>query len=312
MRIFRRLLHVDHALKSALNPLNPLLLCTILFLAPPSGALAFTLTINVDDGIGGRVISAPGDTDCGPSCLIQASSDSLVSLFALPDKGYRFKSWNGVCINTLGPLCTIMPSENISISVRFSKTENTPLPAKALLLLHGEGVKYTIWNEFIKQHFNDRCPVVYGGVVLGEDSFNAHNNVYCYRIAFGYYNMLKHSIAAKSAQKISNGLKTKERFSSKRLGYEVRAAVLGVLNRHPNLSLSLVGQARAALAAESFLQSHTTEASSVVGLLALQQSKYETLQTEGSATLKLQASPEEDVKISAALAELTKSWWMAR
>jgi len=278
----------------------------------------------VADGLGGRVAGVPGNTECVSNCTIQAADQTLVSLFALPDKGYRFKSWYGKCANTLGPLCTLRADEDIRVGARFVKTEAPQMPAKALLLLHDERDKHTVWNEFVKQRFNNRCPIVYGGVVLGDDSFDSHNNVYCYRIAFGYYDMLNHGETARGLQKVGDTRKAKDRFSGKRLGYEVRAAVLGVSDRHPNLNLTLLGQAHAALAAQSFLQADTVERTSIVGLLALQQANHngkdmasekprsEIFQAEPTAVLKLNAEPDQDAKISAALAKLTKSWWMAR
>jgi len=325
MRINRCFPYMGQDLTSRLNKLLWWLLSTVVFTTFPLQAAAFTLSIQVADGLGGRVVGVPGNTDCMLSCTIEASSQTLVSLFALPDKGYRFKGWNGACENTIGPLCTFKPSESVSLSARFVKTAVPQMPTKALLLLHGEGVRHTVWNEFVKQRFNNRCPVVYGGVVLGDDSLDPRNKVYCYRIAFGYYDMLNHSKTARGLQKVGDDRKAKDRFFSKRLGYEVQAAVLGVLNRHPNLSLTLVGQGRAALAAQFFLQTGTAERSEVVGLLALQQSSHDSsndavseqlrsvaFQTERSAVLKLEAEPEQDGKISAALAQLTKSWWMTR
>ncbi|MDP2902266.1 MAG: hypothetical protein Q8N96_04055 [Methylovulum sp.] len=296
-----------------INKVKWWLLFTVMFAAFPLPTTALTLDAQVADGVGGHIASASGDMDCMPGCTLQIPSQALVSLFAVADKDYRFQGWNGACVNTIGPLCTLKPSGNISLGARFVKTKVPKMPVKALLLLHDEGVKHTVWNEFVKQHFNNRCPVVYGGVVLGEDSYDPHNNVYCYRIAFGYYDML--NIAAKTLQDNASVGKAKPRFSSKRLGYEVRAAALGLLKRHPKLSLTLVGQARAALAAQSFLQADIAENSGVVGLLALQQAGHngaDALDNLASPVLKLDAEPEQDAKISAALAQLTNSWWMAR
>lgn len=292
--------------------------CALVLAALSLQAPAFALDVQVAGGSGGRVAIVPGDTDCALDCRIQVPPYSLLSLFALPDQDYRFQGWNGACAGTLGPLCTLRAGEHIGVSANFARAEMPQAPAKALLLLHGEGARHTVWNELVKQHFNNRCPVIYGGVVLGEDSFDPRNNVYCYRIAFGYYDMLNHNIAAKALQKAGDTTKT----SGKHLGYEVRAAVLGLLNRHPELSLTLVGQARAALAAQSFLQAGTGEGSRVIGVLALQQSSYdseqaiygqfETWLSGRIAVRQLEAGPEQDGKISAALGGLTKSWWMSR
>ncbi len=303
-----------YGLKLPFNSAKWLLLLTVMVLTFPLPTTALELDIQVADSSGGHVASVLGDIDCISSCTFQIPADALVSLFAVPDKNYRFEGWNGACINTIGPLCTLKSNENISLSARFVKTKVPKKPTKALLLLHGEGIKHTVWNEFVKQHFNNRCPIIYGGVVLGEDSYNPHNNVYCYRVAFGYYDLLNQSIAGKLLHHDANDGK-KKRVSSKQLGYEVRAAALGLLNRHPQLSLTLIGQAQSALAAQSFLQADTTENQAIVGLLALQQSGHNAtnpLDKLAFPILTLKADPEQDAKINAALAKLTRAWWMTR
>lgn len=304
-------------LKSRLTMLKHPLFLSALLAAQPLPIAAVTLDVQVAGGSGGRIVSTPGDTHCAPDCTIQAPPQSLVSLFALPDKNYRFQGWDGACANTIGPLCTLRPEGNTRLSARFVKTESPQAPTKALLLLHGESLKHSVWNEFVKHRFNNRCPVIYGGVVLGEDSFDPRNNVYCYRIAFGYYDNLIHTKTAGLLQKTADNRKAKKRFSGKQSGYEVRAAVLGIENRHPDLSLTLVGQAHAALAAQSFLQVDSAESDEVVGLLALShQAKHSVrpvpFKTSRTDALILDAKPEQEGKISAALAQLTKSWWMTR
>ncbi len=307
-------------LKSRLTLIKHPLFLSVILAATPLAIAAVTLDVQVAGGSGGRIVSTPGNTDCAPDCTIQASPQSLVSLFALPDKTYRFQGWDGACANTIGPLCTLRPDRNTRLSARFVKTEAPEAPTKALLLLHGEGLKHSVWNEFIKHRFNNRCPVIYGGVVLGEDSFDPRNNVYCYRIAFGYYDSLTHTKTGRSLQKTADNRNAKKRFAGKQLGYEVRAAVLGIENRHPDLSLTLVGQAHAALAAQSFLQADTVEPDEVAGLLALQpassQAKHSVrrvpFKISRTEALIVDAVPEQEGKISAALAQLTKSWWMSR
>lgn len=318
MRIYRCFPYLYNGLKlSSMLKVNGLLLIAALFATLLQRVEAFTLEVQVADGIGGRVVSVPGNTDCVPYCAIEVSSRSVASLLALPDKNYRFDGWTGACAHTIGPLCTLIPGENTRLSARFTKNEAPRAATKALLLLHDEGVKHTVWNEFVKQRFNNRCPVVYGGVVLGDDAFDPRNKVYCYRIAFGYYEMLNHG-------KAGVGRKASKRISGKYLGYEVQAAVLGILNHHPNLSLTLIGQGRAASAAYTFLQSDTAGSVDVAALLALQAQDGnandsgleaydgETLPTDHAAVFGLKAGAEQEGKISTALARLTKSWWMAR
>jgi len=284
----------------------------------PFKAQAFTIDINVADGVGGQIISAPDDTECFQNCTILAFQQSRVSLFAIPERGYRFSGWDGACASTIGPLCTFEPSEDSKVTARFEKSKASLSPAKVLLLLHDAGGKYTVWNEFVKQHFNNRCPVIYGGVILEKDSYNSSNKVYCYRVRFGYYDLLNQSKIS-SSEHVGEATSLLPDLSANDLGSEVQAAVLGILNRHSNLRLALVGQARAELAARSFLQTNTAGLTDLVGTFVLQpsggyKSETEIVPTHEAKTeiYSLEAQPEQGGMISAALAQLTKSWWTAR
>lgn len=309
----------------SVNKMNrQLLLVTAMLAAFPLNVSAITIAVQVIDGLGGRVTTVPSHTGCQKNCTIQTTSEALVSLFAIPDKGYRFQGWGGACVNTIGPLCTLKAIEDSGVDASFVKTESVHAPTKALLLMHDARGKPTVWNEFVNQNFNNRCPVVYGGVVLSEDSFDPHNKVYCYRIAFGYYDLLKVNKTKMLSDAVLDGNKKKSDFFGKQLSNEVAAAMLGILNRHPKLSLTLVGQVSAAIAAQHFLQTNTVVGGDVVGLLALQRSglaenaadydgqDHVGFKPETTAYLSLDANPKQGAKISAALTQLTKSWWMAR
>ena len=325
MRKFCYFPHVFNGLIMPANRIIRLLLVAAMFALFPPTVSAVMITVQVGDGLGGRVTSSPAKMGCQQSCTIQTFSDSGLSLFAVPDEGYRFQGWEGACANTIGPLCTIKPTGDGNVSVRFAKTKTkaTNVATKALLLLHGKGDKYSVWNTFVKQHFNNRCPVVYGGVVLDEDSVGPHNKVYCYRIAFGYYDLLNLSNPA-GIIGLADSQNDRDNLSSKHLSNEVAAAVLGILNRHPKLSLTLVGQGHVASAAQVFSQANTAVRGDVVGLLDLQQRdasvtdvdvgglENTTFEDDQTACLSLDAHPSQGGKISAALAQLTKSWWLAR
>lgn len=301
-----------------------LLLIAAMLAAFPLNVSAVTIAVQVIDGLGGRVTNVPSDTGCQQNCTIQTAFETTVSLFAIPDKGYRFQGWDGACVNTIGPLCTLKAIEDSRVSARFVKSKSVHAPIKALLLLHDIRGKPIVWNEFVSQNFNNRCPVVYGGVVLTEDSFDPHNKVYCYRIAFGYYDLLNVSKTTMLGDAILDGNNKNADFFGKQLSNEVATAVLGILSRHPQLSLTLVGQASAARAAQHFLQTNTVVRVDIVGLLALQRSglagnaaDYEALSHVGfkpdrAAYLSLDANPKQVAKISAALEQLPKSWWIAQ
>lgn len=222
-------------------------------------AATVTLELSVEGGGGGRIISA-GGVQCPASCAVAAPEQSLVSLFAVAAPGYRFDSWQGACEAAIGPLCTLAADPGTALSARFVRDEVEHGQSKALLLLHGANANYAAWNKFVKQRFNDRCPTIRGGVVLGGDSLDPDNGVYCYRIDFGYY---------ATAPKAAGARAGNDSATLKQLGHEVRAAVLGILGRHPQLSLVLLGHERGGEAAREFLLSNAQEREAVAGFLSI-------------------------------------------
>lgn len=292
------------ALVRSLKFALPVLALLAVYASPTT---ALTLTAQVADGAGGKIVVMPGDTPCAPDCVIETYDQTVLSLFALPDEAYRFQGWEGACADTIGPLCTLKPGDDdVYLSARFVKVETPLEPIKALLLLHGENAAHTVWNALAERYFNNRCPLVYGGVVLGADSLNSDNGVSCYRIAFGYYAMLDRNTA--DAPLVDDAV------ADRQLAFEIRAAVLGLLNRHPDLSLTLVAQQDVAAAAQSFLRTDTAARSHVAGLLALQAADDTAVEplTKDAMLLERAAEPEQTGKIGLALTELTKSWWAGR
>lgn len=255
----RRVGRVSHAAKRhtvSLKVLRWLACCLGILGATLAHAETATLELGVEGG-GGRIISA-GGVQCPANCAVTAAEQALVSLFAVADPGYRFDSWQGACEAAIGPLCTLTAKPGMALSARFVRDEVEHGQSKALLLLHGANANYAAWNEFVKQRFNDRCPTIRGGVVLGGDSFDPDNGVYCYRIDFGYY-----ATAPKAASARDDSATLKQ------LGHEVRAAVLGILGRHPKLSLVLLGHERGGEAAREFLLSNAQEREAVAGFLSV-------------------------------------------
>lgn len=295
------------------RPVRPIILFAISVSAalhqPPSFAQLPQITAN----LGGQIVKIEDGIDCLPNC----TAEPITSYFAIPDKAHRFLGWDGACRDTIGPLCTLKPDQDFGATASFAKTRMPTSPTKALILLHDEGFKHTVWNEFVKNHFQNRCPVVYGGVILGEDSVNPDNKVHCYRISFGYYHSLSYG---ESSQGLQGSDQSQNHLAHKQMAYEIQAAVLGVLNRHPKLNFTLIGQNKAAAAAQAFLQTQTAGQGGITGLLALQEPGLNktkattsgTLASIGPAAFKLSATPEQDAKIHNALAQLTKSWWLSK
>jgi hypothetical protein len=230
-------------------------------LAGAALSVAGVLDLGVEGAGGGRIVGASGGVQCASTCSVNVQDRALLSLFAVPDAGYRFQGWEGACQDTLGPLCTPVADGNLAVRAQFVLNDAPSEPAKALLLLHGANENHEAWNEFVKQRFGDRCPTVHGGVVLGDDAYDPRNDVYCYRIDFGYYDV---------ANGFGNAGRTwGDRSTLRQLGYEVRAAVLGILDRHPALSLMLLSHDRGGQAAREFLLSNAPERRVIAGLLAI-------------------------------------------
>ncbi len=274
----------------------------LIFALSPQPANALPQEDAVSRQTGGRIVRLPQDN---------SSSRPLVSFMAIQDKGYRFDGWDGDCANTLGTLCTLDTVVNDRVSARFVKIKTPETATKALLLLQDAAARPTLWNEFVRQHFDNRCPVIYGGVLLGPDSFNPGNRVYCYRIAFGYYDPLK---SVKSQQAENDTPDTHNDYAS----HEITAAVLGILNRHPQLSLTLVSQQNITSAAQPFLQSDAAKLSDFVALIVLRQAGESFAEQladgwvsgQNTPVLSLEANPRQGAKIGTALSLLTKSWWI--
>lgn len=279
------------------------LLAGIASLAPISEAASVTLSARTE---GGRIAVVPDEMSCAaPSCVVEEPSRTPVGLFAEPEAGYRFKGWDGACENAIGPLCTLPPADGaFSLGAYFVRDDRLQSLAqtKALLLLHGAESDSSVWNEFVKQRFDNRCPTIRGGVVLGEDSLDAGNQVYCYRVDFGYFD------AAAPKLQTADALAADDPAAFEHWRHEVRAAILGIHDRHPKIELVLVGHAQGGWAARGFLRAETPESRDVVGLLTLGAGQdADALQ---QTRLDLPAvNPEEEAGINWALNRMLPSWW---
>lgn len=213
------------------------------------------LAVEIEGAKGGRVDGLPDGSQCAAACVAVAPEPSLVSLLAEPESGFRFANWQGACETTLGPLCTLPLSTDASVGVRFVP-ETEPEPAQeAVLLLHDAGEMPAVWNRAVDRQFNGRCPMIYGGVLLGGSAQIAPEAPQCYRLRFGYYAAL--DPAANPDQSVALW------------AVEIRAAVAGLMDAHPRLRLVLVGKGEGLTAAQDFLAAPSPEQASVAGLLAI-------------------------------------------
>ena len=223
----------------------------------------------------GRVLSVPAGIQCPGDCWesYATAPGALVTLFATPNPGYRFASWDDACSGEKAATCRLTVPISRRVVARFAKDTNTEGPVKALLLLHGMNSNAYTWNEFAKLKFGDACNRIVDGVRQGADAVNPTNGVYCYRLEFGMYDRLSGRVGLEGLTpglaKNQGQLLAGDFSTFGQLGLEVRAAIRAILNRHPKAEIVLVGHSRGGLAARAFLQAGSPERASVVGLLTL-------------------------------------------
>ncbi len=317
----RIIYNFSHAVQGviAIKKFHAFVLATLALGLFTNSAAAYRLELEISGGNGGKIGNIENSYQCKKHCKLQTFSKNVLSLVALAEDGYRFAGWEGACENHLGPLCTLKLDDDGKVAARFAKSHAVQPTAHALLLLHDVNEESSVWNEFIQQRFNNRCPVIYGGVVLDQDSFDARSRTACYRIAFGYYGLLKDGIALEDGIGVAG-----HTLSKSPLGYEIRAGLLGLLNRHPGIRVTLIGHGQAVDAALAYLKKPFDERKNVNALLALNSATpridadRETTaalnlrDVAGVSYLKIAANPAQGRKINAALATLANAKWPAR
>ena len=287
-------------------------LLMLLFSAPL--LQADTLNVAVANAKGGTITMGSAGQQCRTQCASVLNNSKEVSLLAEADTGYRFRRWYGVCAGTLGPLCTLRLTKSGQAIAQFSKSPVSESPIKALLLLHGAEEKPAVWNKFAGRYFGQECPVIYGGVVLDPDSVNPLNGVFCYRIAFGYYQ----TVDAKTKSGLTVQASPANQEALNRQVNEITAAILGIKQRHPRISLTLVSAASVTSASLALLQHFARQFPEIFALLTLGAPAQQQSDTVFKAVnfdlpvLNLSASPGQVAKINAALAQITGSWWLAK
>lgn len=295
--------------KSALMRMVILLLLTF---SPPHKAAELSLV--VESAQGGAIGFDEKVNPCRSPCRIDLPKNLTLSLFAVAHKGYRFRRWFGACAGASGPLCTLSAPAKGQVAASFVQAKIPDKPAKVLLLLHGENTQPSIWNKFAETYFEHQCPEIYGGVILDESYSGAYNNVYCYRVAFGYYR----TGIAKAAAVESHPQHYSEQTHLRRQRNEIQAAVLGIRGRHVHTSIMIIAEASMAKSAALFLKTPLSREAGVLGALSLASASAAMMNSEISAGDKdlpmtyLALSPRQPVKINQALIQTTGTWWLSK
>jgi hypothetical protein len=95
------------------------------FTRPPPPPQTHQLTVRLDGH--GSVRSSPMGIDCGNTCSAAFTAGAQVALTPMPDAGYAFSGWNGVCIGS--GACIVMMSDDANVIAKFD-----PLPPRMVSL----------------------------------------------------------------------------------------------------------------------------------------------------------------------------------
>lgn len=125
---------------------------------------------------------------------------------------------------------------------------------RVVLLLHGMNSSPATWDD-LKSAYFDTCPVIFAGVPKATAKLNSQG-ARCYRVDFGQFDEAGDPGLENARQfAIDNGMDLAGDFSTfGNLGTEVKEAIHGILSKHPNAYVTLLGHSRGGLAARAFLQ----------------------------------------------------------
>ncbi len=110
--------------------------CTVTMSEARNVTATFTplYTLTVTPAFGGKVTSPSLDADCVSFCSKQFLKDTVVTLTAVPNPGYRFAGWINACPGTMGS-CELTMSSGKSLSASFTRTISVSVTKKG----SGEG-----------------------------------------------------------------------------------------------------------------------------------------------------------------------------
>ena len=86
------------------------------------------LRLDVTSGAGGMVVSSPVAINCGASCTALLDQGAVLSLSAIPQKGYAFSGWAGGCSAINGNVCTVSMDAAVGISASFADNQPPATP----------------------------------------------------------------------------------------------------------------------------------------------------------------------------------------
>lgn len=129
-----------------------------------------------------------------------------------------------------------------------SATPVTGPASRAMLLLHEPGQTPFVWNEWVRQGFDNRCPIIRYGVMFGEEGYQPGNGVYCYRIEW---------LSAHHPVTVADSLD------------ELESAWGAIAQRHSQTDLIILAQGKAGSVARDWLDQRSPATHPVRGLLVI-------------------------------------------
>lgn len=86
---------------------------------PPPAAAGSSLEVKTAGGKG-LVVGSPGGIQCGAVCKVALDANSLVTLSATADAGFRFIGWSGACAGA-APTCSVVVNGRTQVQANFTK-----------------------------------------------------------------------------------------------------------------------------------------------------------------------------------------------
>ncbi len=103
---------------------------TAVFSEIPSTEHVLSVTVNGN----GTITSSPSGINCGSDCSEALAEDTVISLFATADSGYKLESWSGACSGSAG--CSVTMSQAQTVTATFVENNSSGTLAIADMGLH--------------------------------------------------------------------------------------------------------------------------------------------------------------------------------
>ncbi len=105
------------------------------------------LTVTRTGAGSGTVVSSPSGIDCGSICSHDFTTNTTVTLSAVPTSGSTFSGWSGACAGNGD--CTLTMANNQSVSASFDGGTALDYVAVVPVVIHAPGAAGTNWRSSV-------------------------------------------------------------------------------------------------------------------------------------------------------------------